>query len=406
MRRLDDFITGMVAFAKDTESPKSYIIWAAISMISSALERRCYWRMGHEVIYPNQYIVIVGPAGLTRKNLPISLAKHFLKEAGCSIAASKITNERLIRSLAESVSEFADGTMIKTQNPLTIISPELSVFLRFQDMDLLALLTDLWGSDDDWSYETKHQGTDKITAPCLSLFGATAPDWLGRMLPQEAIGGGWTSRCLFVYEKKKGKIVADPNQHPINQELRDALYYDLSQIRMLVGEYSFSPEAMKAYSEWYVNYEEAIQSTGRFPIDDPKLFAYVSRRATHIRKICMAVRASRGDGFVVEIEDWNRALRYLLAIEKRMPETFAGIGTSKSALMLSEVREFISNRSKVRRSEVLNYFQRDIDFHTINQIQWMLEAQGHIKVSCDGGTDCWYEIIQSERRAVEPPSEA
>lgn len=401
-RQLPDVIRGFLKYTEHTESPKSYMVWSAISTISSVLERRCYMDWAGERIYPNQYIILVGNAGLTRKNLPIMLSKVILTEVGCNLTARKITHEKLIQDLAAAQTEYMHGTKVVTQNPLTVISPELSVFLRFQESELLATLTDLWESGDNWSYATKGSGVDIVIGPCLSILGATAPEWLGKIFPPEAVGGGLTSRCLFVYEKRKGRIQGD--YIPLDPVLFSALIHDLREIHGMVGDFTFDDETRKAYVDWYVEYETLIQEKGRFPIDDPKLYSYVARRATHIKKLCMALSASEGSSQLITISVWRRAIRYLTAIEKRMSETFENMGQSKIAPNLRAVWDLISRNPAYNRADVLNALKRDLDLYDLQRIESMLVSMNYIKLvqSGESPTDVSYKVILTEVHAPEP----
>lgn len=388
-RKLPDFIRGFVSYGQNIESPKSYMVWAAISMLSSALERRCYMDWAGERLYPNQYIIIVGPAGLSRKDWPVYQARHFLSQVGCTICASKITHEKLIVDLADAKSEYSGDGRVHTQNPLTVISPELAVFLKFQETELLATLTDLWQAKDDWDNGTIKRGYDAVPGPCLNIIGATAPEWLGKIFPSEAVGGGFTSRCLFVHEKRKGKTVGD--YIPLSRELEAALIHDLREVKSITGEFTFAPEARAAYVEWYETYDRQIQETGRFPLDNPKLYSYVARRATHIKKLCMAITVSEANSLVITLDVWNRALKYLYAVERRMTDTFEHIGSNRSAVHLRYIWEMIQGNPAMTRSAVLAHLQQDLDLSELMNIERMLMAMKYITITQDD-KDTYYHI--------------
>lgn len=355
-----------------------------------------------ERIYPNQYIVIVGPAGLTRKNFPVNMSRVMLTEIGCRISSRKITHEKLIQDLSESQTEYVDKPDVRTQNALTVISPELSVFLKFQETELLATLTDLWECSDNWDYATKGQGTNLIIGPCLNILGATAPEWLPKIFPPEAVGGGLTSRCLFVYEKRKGRIQGD--DIPLDAGLYGAIIHDLREVHGLVGPFVFSPEARRAYVTWYEQYETMIQETGRFPIDDPKLYTYIARRATHAKKVSMAVSASEGGEMIITLEQWNRALRYLTAIEKRMAETFENLGANRTAPNLQIVWDLIRRNPNITRADILTALKRDIDLFDLQRIEQMLTGMNYIRVIIepDHPNVVRYQVTATKDPAPEP----
>ncbi len=379
-RKLADWLSGYIEYAENTECPLSYHVWTGLSVIGGALERKVYMQWGHSTIYPNMYIVLVGPAGASRKGEALNVGRPFLSAINCKVASQRIIHEALIQSIKDNTHNFKDGDsgVLKWQAPVSIFAAELSVFLGQKDIKFLADLTDWYDSADKWTYETKHQGTDEIQGVCVNLLGGTAPDWLQSILPTEAIGGGWTSRVIFVVEEYKGKIVADPTLSPPNRDLEEKLIHDLEDIHALSGEMAFSPAAKDAYVSWYEKQERGIKR-GHFPIADPKFHSYVARRATHIKKISMALSASRGDSMIMELEDFERARTLLLAVEKKMPRAFSGLGRSKFADITDSVRRFIQFKKKTTRQEILRNFYRDIDSWTLEQVELVLERAKMIR---------------------------
>jgi len=75
---------------------------------------------------------------------------------------------------------------------------------------MLVLLTDLFDCEElPWKYRTKHSGSNVIPSVFLNLVAATTPDALASALPSTAIGGGLTSRIMFIWADKKYKKVGN-----------------------------------------------------------------------------------------------------------------------------------------------------------------------------------------------------
>lgn len=391
-RLLKDWISGYLEFADNTEPPRSYHLWTAIAIIASTLQRKVYFPWGYDKIYPNQYIVLVGPSGTARKGAAMGIGKPFLDHIQATVAPPKITREALIRLMSDSQKSFINATKdFVFQCPVTVFSKELAVFLGQKNTGLLADLTDIYDSDDAWSYLTKNgeRTKDPIAGPCLTILGGTAPDWIPTMLPAEAVGGGWTSRVIFVVETGKGKVVTNPNKFPINTALREKLKKDLEKINLLIGTYSFSKEALTAYEDWYQDQEDKLKA-GTFHIQDPRFGGYVARRATHIKKIGMALSASRSSSLVVDLDDFNRAKRLLEDTEEKMIKIFSGIGASNIAEAMNAVLSIIEARRQIKRSEIMRMLYGDVDVWMLEQIDKALLAMKLIKI----------EILNEENDAV------
>ena len=372
-RRLPDIIAAYLDYTDPTEPPLSYRLWSIISVLSATLERRCWMDWGYARIYPNQYIVLVGPSGQTRKGEALRIARDLMDKVGIVLIAQSITRESLIKRMADSMRTFSNPETgeVEMHSSVTCVSEELIVFLGQGEISFLAVLTDWYDCAKIWTYETKNKGTDVIQGICLNLLAATAQSWIPSMLPREAIGGGWTSRVIFVVEDYKGKIIADPNASRKDKSILEDLAYDLSLVRTMDGPFEFSKEAHNAYIEWYTNYEKAIKA-GKPAVPDPRFAGYMARRATHIKKVCMTVSASRGDDMIITISDFNRSLKILEMTEAKAPKAFKGVGENKIGLACQLVLGMIEIKGKVKRSHILAKYYEQLDVWTLDRVVELL----------------------------------
>lgn len=377
MRRNPDFIQAFLDYTDNSESAETIRLWSAIACVASVLERRVSMTWGHTTIYPNLYTIIIAPSG-ARKGEPMVVARDLLKDTGVTISPERITDEALIRLIADSTDSFQDlNGRIRFQSAVTVLGEELSVFLRNKDLCFMADLTALYDCRDDWEYKTKGAGTDSLKGPCLNILVSSAPDWLPMILPIEAVGGGFTSRCFFIVEEKKGKIVADPNINMPSQEDRTNLIVDLEKMKSLVGEFTFSKKARDFYISWYEE-EEAKEGQNEITAKDPKLAGYVTRRATHIKKLGMCLAVSRGNRLIIEVEDLERGLAYMKKAEKKMPDAFRSIGRSSHAAVMDQVLTILKTEGSIKKSVLMRMVQRDLDFSDFSQIEMALEAMHYI----------------------------
>ena len=397
VRLLPDWIASYLKFTENTEPPRSYHTWTAISILAGALQRRVYMRWGHEVIYPNLYVILVGPSGRSRKGTAMKMGKGILQEIkGVTLTSESITREALIRAMKSAVTNFADGPDIRFQCAITCISPELSVFLGQKDIKFLSNLTDWYDSSDQWTYETKGAGIDSVQGVCFNLLGATAPDWIQSMLPQEAIGGGFTSRCIFVVEEDKGQVVAKELLTEEDKKIRITLKNDLEIISTVTGEVKFDEEAERAYIKWYENQEKLI-ALNKMPVDDPRFSGYCERRATHVKKICMIVSVAHGNSLIVTRANFITAVDFLEKVELKMSKAFGGLGRARFSDITQIVLEYMEKHKEVRRSDLMRMFYREMDSLTLKIVEEVLEQMKVIKISRDiQGNEVTYVYIKRD----------
>lgn len=394
-REVSDWLSGYLQYTFNSEPPLSYHTWCGLSLISAALQRKVRLSWGFEMIYPNLFTVLVGPSGKTRKGIALGIAKSMLMNVSTvAIAAEATTREAVITAMKRAIGNYEDPSdgKIKFHCSLTAFSEELSVFLGQNDIKFLANLTDWYDSKDKWDYETIGRGKDSLQGLCFNLLGATAPDWLQSMLPQEAVGGGFTSRVIFVVEERKGKTVPKHTLTTEERNLEGALTRDLDRINQLSGEFRFDPAGEKAYVEWYEE-QDAMLAKGNSPIEDPRFAGYCERRTTHLRKLMMLLSASRGDDLILSALDFERALKVLKSTELKMARTFGGLGQAKYSDVTEKVMNYIKALGSTTRSVLLAKFYRDVDPATLRIIEEVLTQMKVVKITLLEKGDKLYEWI-------------
>lgn len=377
-RKLSDWLDSYMKYTENSEPPKLFHTWTAISTIAAALQRKCVMNWGHLRFYPNMYVVLCGPPGKVRKGTAMSFGRHFLSKLGVKIAAESITREALVREIRD-----AQDTIINEEtgamsfhSSLTVYAPELVVFLGYNQQQLMMDLTDWFdcgqGPEGTWTYRTKHQGTDDIVGVWVNMIGATTPDLLRSCLSMDAIGGGLTSRIIFVFESEKYKSCPVPFLSQAEESLGEDLYYDLEQIHLLKGQFKPSKDFIELWKTWYT------ESDKTQVFNDQRLAPYCERRPVHVMKLSLILNASHTDSMLVTATDLQRSIDIMEATERNMPQTFSGIGKSPHAEVLSKVMNEIGMAGEISLRELQRRFYNDADARVLDLIIQTLLSMGFI----------------------------
>lgn len=394
-RHVPDWIDGFLDYSENSEPPTSFKLWSAISIISAALQRKCRLDWGSLTFYPNMYVVLVAPSGKARKGTAMGYAFEFLDELSVKMAAESITREALIEELknASQAVQYTSGDM-QFHSSLTVIAPELTVFLGYNNHQLMSDLTDWYDCRNRWIYRTKHMGTDEINGVYVTLYGATTPELVRTALPLDAIGGGLTSRIIFVFEPKKGKIVPDPFQTDEELVLKRKLHIDLERISMLKGTFKVTRGFVEKWTEWYMAQEDNP------PFEDHRFSGYIERRPNHVMKLSMIVNASRTSEMIINKEDLERAIAILEFTERKMIHTFSGVGKSQNADVTTRVMQGIAVRKSISFAELQTMFYFDADQRTMQAIIDTLRSMKFI-VTKGTGKDMVITYAQDKPAAGE-----
>lgn len=366
-RKLDNWMKLYMRWTENTEPPYLYRFWSGMSVLAATMQRKC-WLKWDRVLYPNLYIVLVGRSGV-RKGTAMYPAEDLLRSLEIHLASEAVTREALIIELRKTTQADLDPStgIPRKFSSLTVFSKEFTVFLGYNNPQLIMDLTDWYDCSDLWRYRTKTQGTDEIHGVFVNLIGATTPTQLQTALPIDAIGGGLCSRMIFVYEEEKGKIVTFPDGIKwdgkeeeatkeileANREIKEELLDDLMIIKQERGEWVFDYSFKAAWADWYKKNEENTSFQGTF------LEPYHTRRGTHVLKLCMIFNVNRNGRMVITADDLAQADRLLTTTEEKMSYTFSGVGRSELSFILNQVISILTMEKKILYSELLRKLSND-----------------------------------------------
>lgn len=309
--------------------------------------------------YPNFYIIIVAPPGIIAKSTTVDIALNLLRTVpGVNFGPDVITWQALVKAFAECNEQFKLGEDYHTMCALTLTSSEFGNLLNPADREMVDLLVTLWDSrQGGFSKVTKMSGSDMIENPWINLIACTTPSWIAGNFPEYIIGGGFTSRCLFVYGEEKDKLVAYPHLSvPSNMEAqRTTLVQDLEFIATtFVGPFTLTPGALKWGQEWYEHHY-----ANRPPeLDDDRFGGYIARKQTHIHKLAMILSASSRSDQIISEEELYLANTMVTDLEKDMPRVFEKIGKSDQSVQVDRFLHFC------RQKGILTYEEAYKNLHT------------------------------------------
>jgi len=342
-RNFPNWLSAFVDYSSSGEAPLSMYFWVGVCSIAGTLRRRVWIDQAYFQWIPNFYVILVAPPGIVAKSTTASVGMNLLRQVpGVKFGPDVVTWQALAQSFANALEfvEMPDGLQ-HGMSSLMIESSELGTFLNPQDREMIDFLVTLWdGKRGAIQKVTKTQGEDVIENPCINLIACTTPAWIEGNFPEYMIGGGFTSRCIFVYAEAKRQYVAYPYKHVPKDflETQRKLIEDLVQIGELKGQYVLLPETEQWGEEWY----EAHYKSRPRHLDNERFGGYIARKQTHIHKLAMIMSASRASTLEISVEDLQQANQIITALESSMPKVFERIG------MTAETRGAGSLVSRVR----------------------------------------------------------
>lgn len=334
-RKLGNWIDAWMDYTHPLPSPVLWRRWSGIFNIAASMERRIYCKTSIGALYPNLYVIFVGPPGIG-KTLMTAQVQYFLRglvdpadKNSFHLASSSVTHASVVDELREAERRFIPPNMeIMRYNALTLVSNELGVLLPEYDSTMMSKLTDIY---DGHSYSERRRTQNlnfAIDNPQLNLLAATTPSFLVATLPEGAWDQGFLSRTLLAFSAET--MTRDIFGETLLQDRIAAdLIHDLKHIFTLFGRVTFTEEAIAALEAW--------NRSGRLPLPDhPKLLHYNTRRAAHLLKLCMIACVATGDELSVTLDHYHMALDWLIELESYMPEIFKAMNVGGDARAMED----------------------------------------------------------------------
>lgn len=387
-RCFKDWLTAFCDYASFGEAPRRMYFWVGVSAIAGVLRRRVWIDQAYFKWYPNFYIVLVAPPGIVSKSTTASISMNLLRRVpGIHFGPDVVTWQALLKTFEESKEEFKYNAEYWPMCAMTIESSEFGNLLNPQDKDMVDLLVTLWdGKQGAFTKITKMSGNNSVENPWINIVACTTPAWIAGNFPEYMIGGGFTSRCLFVYAEAKQKYVAYPGlEVPASMEaVGNALVQDLEYIAtQFVGPYVLDAAAVSWGKAWY----ERHYKNRPEHLDDDRFGGYIARKQTHIHKLAMVLAAASSDSQIITDQILGTADTMVTELEEDMPRVFSKIGRSEASVQSERLLGFIRKRGKIAYEDayrfIHSYFPDAQDFEGI--VQGLIRSR-QIEMFGDGAT--------------------
>lgn len=344
------FIHKYVEYTRNQESPLSFHIWTALTVLASVMGRKCFMNRGFYVLYPNLFTILVAGSALCRKSTSIALATNLVDLdtiPGALVFKGKVTPEKLTKDIAEAqLIEPSTGEWA-TPNVL-ICASELSVFLTKQSYGepTIHVLTDLFDCPKKWEFKTKNRGTDTLHNVFICILAATTPDGVAKGIPESALQEGFASRIMFVYEPSTDRSNAFPEKTKEDMILEKRCQQMLVDRAKMSGEFKLTPDAKAWFGDWYDN----VYKKGN--PRDRRLQGFYGRKHDHLLRLGMIFAASNGETEIL-VGDLEASLLALEQVERSAPGAFAEIGSTPASNHYLRLETYMRSYKEINHSLLL-----------------------------------------------------
>lgn len=354
----------------EAESPKSFLYWSGLTVISSIVKNNVYIQKGGLYrLYPTVYVLLVAKSGL-RKSFPTSVAKKILREVdNTRLISGRISFQALLSVLSKAYT--VEGEMKpRTDAGAAIISGEFgTAFVR--DVDTFTIMTDLYDNhyNPTWTSTLKGTGTEELKDISITMLGAINQPHFQDLMGMKEISGGFVARCMLIIENKRHR------KNPLLRSAPEIDYQALSKypkkLKNVKGQFSLNEDAIDLFEVWYDEFEPE-------GIDDTTGMA--NRLHDHVLKISMLISLAESTELTITAKHMQEALDTCVLVGTNVSKITMGGGRSKLAPQQAAVLQFLlqAPNGKATRMQILRKLYGDVDAFELDQIVQTLTQAGGV----------------------------
>lgn len=315
-RNFPDWLSAYYDYARDGFCPDAFHKWTGVSVISGALGRKV-WLPWTSVLnhYPNMYLLMIAHPGVG-KSSACNIGVDFLRKLDdMQFVPTQITVAKLIECLQES-SSFSLGPITVKHSSGYYYASEASNSLKDVYESIIPAFTDFYDCPTIWERATKKDGVLRLQNVCFNMLAASTFNFLGKLISEESIMGGFASRLIYIVHDEK--IIREPkwgdNGSVKDIETEKHLLEDLSQIHKLAGEFRADEDFKRLWLKWFPEFDKKRQD-----MESEKMQSLMVRKSTNLFKLCMIQSASESNDLVLKAKHWEKSMEMLDKVEKGLP---------------------------------------------------------------------------------------
>jgi hypothetical protein len=341
-----NFLLDYQIYASGNESPPDYHFWCGLSALSACCGPRLWVDMGKFNINPNLYVVLVGRPGI-RKTTAMNIAekvcrKISTKDQHIPIAPVGMTKEHMLKWMSEEKSpckkvfKWDDKPRHYTQ--VSIFASELAQLLETggDPIAYVTVLTNIYDPQPSFDTATIARGVQVIPYPYITLVGCMTPEITGNLIRENALSGGFSRRCLFVYADRNAPAQPFPVETPEQKAALDRLIQRGREVQTLQGTFTFDQGGYDAYVKWYhENHAEAERTTSA------AVQNFLQTKPSLAIKVAMLATIAETDELIITAEKINFGIEAVTLAQHHIDSVFAGVGRNPHAATLGGIKTYV-----------------------------------------------------------------
>lgn len=393
-------------YNREVGAPQQYIDWGFYFLISSYLQRRVFAGPRHKPLFPNQYIIFCGDAGIGKGITIGSLAffmtyfhKEQKDEQPTDNRARKVLKIPLLpmgsdagswQGLLEGLSDSYDivpflgwKTPGKVDNyshsSVSFLLEELSSLFKKDTEDVTNFMIKCYDCGD-YKYRTRSKQVEHVKSTCINFLAGTTPNFMRDSFDDKILTEGFSSRTIYVFaDKNRFDTIIYPELAREQLVARNELLVHLRELFRVTGSVSYEQDAWAFLVDWYPKIR-----AGKIPRANPspKLNDYYSRIGIHVQKLAMAMHFGETTDIrePITLRTIQKAIAFLATTEKLMSQALNFRATNPLANAGKRLLQYLANVKQANQDEIVKELWEYIKTEETLELLQTFKSIGKIRV--------------------------
>lgn len=324
MRNFPNFLEAYLQYAKDDLAPDNYILWSGLSLIASALERKVWLVEDRKIMYPNLFVLLVGPPG-GGKSITVGKARPIYNGLAAKVRGPQrefkiiegIATQAGVCEAMETVTAEPDGSKYSS---MYIIGAEGSdSALKNHADDFRSTACAMYDCEPIYQKTLKTKSY-RIPNPVMNILAGTTYDFLQTIVDQNSVLGGLASRFTYVIGEKPVPAESKLGQagKEVDYEAIKKLTEDLQYIYNLRGQFKFDPKAIALHKDWWSAYSKEVNEC-----TSERLRSLLIRKPLLLKKVMMHFSVAERDDLGITEQHMEYAITAVDAATKDLTKVIS-----------------------------------------------------------------------------------
>lgn len=351
------------AFSEITDTPKAFLFWGAMTLISTVLGKGVWIKWEARNLYPNIWCVFLAPSGF-RKGTGIDLVDKFLWNFNSDLLLPSIGSEEGFTKILDIKKGGHNVGFIRWQEFAKILKGWNIKGSWIANQEFFINIFDSKDFKKTLSREEFYVGETAI-----SFLAGCTPSSFSNYFRREDMEGGFFGRVYLIACKEKEKYIVIP------PAMSKSIFNDLLLKLKKIDEGKFSGAIS------YENIKDDFETWAHIMQDKKEkgfMDSFYSRKEVHCMKLMLIYQASLNQQNIkLEKEALKYAIAaidFLLASARFM--VTEEIGLSEQQRQTLRIRDYIRSRKTASRREVYRAFH--LSKKDMTEIENTLVGAGYI----------------------------